>query len=233
MIKHSLLMTSAIIILAGCISLPTPNKDGGATSAPIVSPEHIEKVRSLNSADLTKLADKGDQYAQYYLGNTYAQDASNPQNLALAKNYWQKAGNQGNASALFNLGMLAFTGQGEPKSYETALSYFKQSANAGNTRAALNAASMLEAGQGTYVSIPEAAQLYQLALPEQPHAAYRLGLLYVQDTPDFPADYQQAMQLFQQAASSGDRFAPRALSIIQNYPPEEAKDLLRRLNNGV
>lgn len=232
MIKHSLLTASAIVLLAGCITLPTPSKDG-TSSTQTVSPEHIEKVRSLNSADLTKLADKGDQYAQYYLGNTYAQDASNPQNLALAKNYWQKAGNQGNANALFNLGMLAFTGQGEPKSYETALSYFKQSANAGNTRAALNAASMLEAGQGSYVSIPEAAQLYQLALSEQPHAAYRLGLLYVQDTPDFPADYQQAMQLFQQAASSGDRFAPRALSIIQNYPPEEAKDLLRRLNNGV
>src|SRR5699024_2440218 len=178
-------------------------------------------IKTLNAAELTNPADKGDQYAQYYLGNKYAQGANVPQDMTTAKSYWQQAANQGNANALYNLGMIYFTGQGEPKSFETALGYFQRSAEAGNTRAALNAASMLEAGQGTMVNIPEAAKFYQIAATNQPHAAYRLGLLYTQNTPDFPANYEQAFQLFQQAATKGDRFAPRALSIIQNYPPEE------------
>lgn len=232
MIKRTLIFTSFILMLTGCITLPT----GGSqqTNAPqSISPEHIEMVKTLNTTDLTKLANKGDQYAQYYLGNKYAQGSEVPQDMAAAKNYWQQAANQGNANALYNLGMIYFTGQGEPKSFENALSYFQRSAEAGNTRAALNAGSMFEAGQGTMVNIPEAAKFYQMASVNQPHAAYRLGLLYTQDTPDFPADYQQAFQLFQQAATKGDRFAPRALSIIQNYPPEEAKDLLRRLNTQI
>lgn len=231
MIKRTLIFTSFILMLSGCITLPTDSKNNSLEQS--VSPEHIEMVKTLNSTELTKLANKGDQYAQYYLGNKFAQGAEVPQDMTAAKTYWQQAADQGNANALYNLGMIYFTGQGEPKSFETALGYFQRSAQAGNTRAALNAASMLEAGQGAMVNIPEAAKLYQMAAAKQPHAAYRLGLLYTQDTPDFPADYQQAFQLFQQAATNGDRFAPRALSIIQNYPPEEAKDLLRRLNTRI
>lgn len=231
MVKRTLLFTTLVLMLTGCITLPTAPKKGNDPQP--ISPEHIEMVKTLNTEELSKLANKGDQYAQYYLGNKYAQGAEVPQNMASAKNYWQQSANQGNANALYNLGMIYFTGQGEPKSFETAIEYFKRSAEAGNTRAALNTASMLEAGQGTMVNIPEAAKFYQMAASSQPHAAYRLGLLYTQDTPDFPADYQQAFQLFQQAATNGDRFAPRALSIIQNYPPEEAKDLLRRLNSQI
>lgn len=231
MIKRPLIFASLLLILTGCLSLPSGTKQ--PTAPKTVSPEHIEMVKTLNSVDLSKLANQGDQYAQYYLGNKYAQGAEVPQDMSMAKNYWQQAAEQGNANALHNLGMIYFTGQGEPKSFETALSYFQRSAQAGNTRAALNAASMFEAGQGTMVNLPEAAKLYQMAAATQPNAAYRLGLLYTRDTPDFPADYQQAFQFFQQAATKGDRFAPRALSIIQNYPPEEAKDLLRRLNTRI
>lgn len=231
MIKRTLVFTSLLLILTGCLTLPSGTKK--TTEPQPISQEHIDMVKTLNSAELTKLADKGDQYAQYYLGNKYAQGAEVPQDMTTAKSYWQQAANQGNANALYNLGMIYFTGQGEPKSFETALGYFQRSAEAGNTRAALNAASMLEAGQGTMVNIPEAAKFYQIAATNQPHAAYRLGLLYTQNTPDFPANYEQAFQLFQQAATKGDRFAPRALSIIQNYPPEEAEDLLRRLNTRI
>lgn len=233
MIKRTLIFTSLLLILSGCLSLPFPSGTKKTDEPKVVSPEHIEMVKTLNTEELTKLANKGDQYAQYYLGNKYAQGSEVPQNMPTAKNYWEQAANQGNANALYNLGMIYFTGQGEPRSFETALAYFQKSAEAGNTRAALNAATMLEAGQGAMVNIPAAAQFYQIAATNQPHAAYRLGLLYTQDRPDFPADYQQAFQLFQQAATKGDRFAPRALSIIQNYPPEEAKDLLRRLNTRI
>lgn len=231
MIKRALIYTSFILMLTGCLSFPTSSKKSQEPQP--ISPQHIEMVKTLNAEELAKLANKGDQYAQYYLGNKYAQGADVPQDISTAKRFWQQSADQGNANALYNIGMIYFTGQGEPKSFDTALNYFQRSAQAGNTRAALNAASMLEAGQGTMVNIPAAAQMYQIAAPTQPHAAYRLGLLYTQDTPDFPADYQQAFQLFQQAATSGDRFAPRALSIIQNYPPEEAKDLLRRLNTRI
>ncbi len=231
MIKRTFVFTSLLLILTGCLTLPSGNKKPAEPQP--VSPEHIEMVKTLNATELTKLADKGDQYAQYYLGNKYAQGAEVPQDMTAAKNYWQHAANQGNANSLYNLGMIYFTGKGEPKSFETALGYFQRSAESGNTRAALNAASMLEAGQGTMVNIPEAAKYYKMAAESQPHAAYRLGLLYTQNTPDFPANYEQAAQLFQYAATKGDRFAPRALSIIQNYPPEEAKDLLRRLNTRI
>ncbi|GGZ88788.1 hypothetical protein GCM10007161_20460 [Ignatzschineria indica] len=190
-------------------------------------------MRTLSASELPQYADHGDMYAQYYLGNKYAQGAEVPQDLTKAKYYWEKAAEQGNANALYNLGMIYYSGQGAAKNPELALNYFQRSAQAGNSRAALNAGTMLEAGQGTIVNIPAAAHYYQLAAPTQPHAAYRLGMLYTQNRADFPADYEKARSLFQQAAVQGDRIAPRALNIVQNYPPAEASELLRRLNTSI
>lgn len=232
MIKRTLIFTSMTLLLTGCLSIPGIQKP--STTQPVeISPQHIEMVRALNSEELSKLAERGDQFAQYYLGNKYAQGAEVPQDMTKAKAYWEQSANQGNGNALYNLGMSYFTGQGSTKSFETALNYFQRSAEAGNTRAALNAGSMLEQGQGAMVNLPLAAQFYQRAVANQPHAAYRLGLLYTKNTADFPADYNQAAQLFQQAATQGDRFAPRALNIIQNYPAEQAADLLTRLSNSI
>lgn len=231
MIKRTLVPILLTTLLTGCLSL-----NNSATKSEVpkqVSPEHIEKMRTLSATELPQYADHGDMYAQYYLGNKYAQGAEVPQDMAKAKHYWEKAAEQGNANALYNLGMIYYSGQGAAKNPELALNYFQKSAQAGNSRAALNAGTMLEAGQGTIVNIPAAAQYYQLAAPTQPHAAYRLGMLYTQNRADFPADYEKARNLFQQAAVQGDRIAPRALNIVQNYPPAEASDLLRRLNTSI
>ena len=231
MIKRTLAPILLATLLTGCLSL---NNSTTQSSTPKqISPEHIEKMRTLSASELPQYADHGDIYAQYYLGNKYAQGAEVPQDLTKAKYYWEKAAEQGNANALYNLGMIYYSGQGAAKNPELALNYFQRSAQAGNSRAALNAGTMLEAGQGSIVNIPAAAHYYQLAAPTQPHAAYRLGMLYTQNRADFPADYEKARSLFQQAAVQGDRIAPRALNIVQNYPPAEASELLRRLNTSI
>ncbi len=230
MLKHTLLATSLALLLTGCLAT---TQNSGKQTPQTISPEHIEMVRTLGTSQLNELAQKGDQYAQYYLGNKYAQGAEVPQDMTQAKRYWELAAKQDNANALYNLGMTYYSGQGSAKNPETALAYFQKAAQAGNSRAALNAGNMFETGQGTIANIPVAAQFYQLAAQEQPHAAYRLGLLYTLNTPDFPADYTQAYNLFQQAAMKGDRFAPRALNIMTNYPQEQAVELLKRLNNGI
>ncbi len=233
MIKRLLVAVAVTSVLTGCLSTIMPGKSTQAPSAIPITPEHIEMVRSLGSADLTKYADQGDQFAQYYLGNKYAQGQEVPQDMGKAKSLWELSANQGNANALYNLGMIYFSGQGAPQDLNAALSFFQKSANAGNLRAALQAGSMFETGQGTEVNLPIAAQFYQMAAPTDPNAAYRLAMLLTRNTPELPADYNQAYQLLQQAASQGNRLAPRALSIFQNYPQDQAIELLNRLNNSI
>lgn len=231
--KRILLVVALTTTLTGCLSTIMPGKTNPSKNSPVITPEHIEMVRTLNTTDLSKYAEQGDQFAQYYLGNKYAQGADIPQDMAKAKQLWELSANQGNANSLYNLGMIYFSGQGAPKNFETALSFFQKSANAGNSRAALQTGSMFEAGQGTSVNLPVAAQFYEMAAPKEPNAAYRLAMLLTKNTPDLPADYNRSYELLQQAAAKGDRLAPRALNIYENYPQEQAIQLLNRLNTSI
>lgn len=231
--KRLLIAAALTTTLTGCLATFMPGKSDSPATTAVISPEHIELMRTLNTTDLTQYAEKGDQYAQYYLGNKYAQGADTPQDMGKAKQLWELSAKQGNANSLYNLGMIYFSGQGAPQNLDTALSFFQQSANAGNTRAALQAGSMFETGQGTTTNLPVAAQFYEMAAKTQPNAAYRLAMLLTRNTPDLPADYNRAYELLQQAATQGDRLAPRALSIFQNYPQDQAIELLNRLNTSI
>lgn len=227
MFKRGLIFTAAIV-LTGCLA-SNPSATNQMSQAAIEA--HVNNLRTLTASDLQPLADRGDQFAQYYLGNKYAQGKEVPQNMQLARQMWSLAGEQGNANALYNLGTMAYTGQGAERNYAEALTLFKRSADAGNPRAAFNVASMLERGQGAAINLQEAAHFYQLAGETSPKALYRLGLLFAQGGENLPADLQQATLYLQQAAAKGDASAPRALQLLQTTSAEQLPTVLKHLTS--
>jgi hypothetical protein len=60
--------------------------------------------------DLAKVAEGGDNYAQYLLGYSYERGDGNPKNLIKAKYWYLKSIEQGNGRSAYNLAILILSG---------------------------------------------------------------------------------------------------------------------------
>lgn len=76
-----------------------------------------------------------DRVAQNALGNFFARGYGKPQNLRLARVWYQAAAEQGDAAGNFNLGVLYRDGIGVPRDPARAKSYFNEAKRRGHPRA--------------------------------------------------------------------------------------------------
>jgi hypothetical protein len=89
-------------------------------------------------AGFKKLAAQGDVYAQFNLGNMYANGQGVPKDEQQAVVWFRKAAEQGNAMAQFNLGLMYDNGQGAPKDEQSAYFWWLLASARGNQSAVNN-----------------------------------------------------------------------------------------------
>ena len=94
------------------------------------------------------LAEHGNPWAQFNLGQLYIKGHGVPQDYVLARQWFEKAAVQGRAEAQTGLGTMYLTGHGVPQDYQQALLWFRLAAKQGNAMALTKHGLMYERGNG-------------------------------------------------------------------------------------
>ena len=81
----------------------------------------------------------------------------------VAKDWFQKAADQGHADAQNNLGIMYYEGEGVSRDFVKAAHWFRQSAEQGNADAQYNLGTMYEDGEGVPVDLVQAYQWFLLS----------------------------------------------------------------------
>ncbi len=81
------------------------------------------------------LAELGDAEAQYNIGVLFDEGAGVDQDLALAADWYRRAGEQGFLDAQTNLGMMYYHGQGVDHDLQEAAKWFRMAADQGDAEA--------------------------------------------------------------------------------------------------
>ena len=146
-----------------------------------------------------------------------------------ARQYWEQAVNEGNASAAYNLGIALSKGLGGSVDERRAVSLFKRAATAGLGQAAHRLALAYYSGKGVAQNKQKALQWWQRAA-DQGHARARYNLAAMQWNGDgVEQDQKHALTLFNQAAAAGNARAQAFLESVQavtksqSYPDNDTR----------
>lgn len=115
---------------------------------------------------LTKAAERNHDYAQYILGDMYADGTGVQKDEFKAAQWYKKSAEQGNSSAQCALGYMYARGQGVPKNYFDAARWYKKSAEQGNRRGQLSLGLAHLKGQGVIRDKKEGCELIRAATEE-------------------------------------------------------------------
>ena len=103
------------------------------------------------------LADQGNTFAQFLLGNMYYNGQDVTQDYAEAVKWYRKAAGQGYASAQYNLGVMYYNGQGVTQDYVQAHMWYNLAVSKGHENATKNRDNVAE--KMTPAQIAEAQRL--------------------------------------------------------------------------
>ena len=109
------------------------------------------------------LADRGDAYAQTFLGIMYGKGHGVPQDYGEAVRWYRKAAEQDYAIAQSNLGVMYNTGQGVAQDHTEAVTWFHKAAEQGHARAQLNLGVMYANAEGVPQDFVQAYKWFELA----------------------------------------------------------------------
>lgn len=90
------------------------------------------------------------------------------QNYLKAKEYYQKAANQGDADALVNLGVMYDRGYGVPKDFKKARGYFEKAMNKGSGLAKIKLGLMYLLGEDVTKDNAKALSLFEQGCKDSP-----------------------------------------------------------------
>jgi TPR repeat protein len=94
------------------------------------------------------LAEQGDAFTQYNLGQMYRKGKGVLQDYKTAVKWYTLAAEQGYADAQFNLGVMCDNGEGIPQDNKTAVKWWKLAAEQGDADAQSNLGVMYGMGKG-------------------------------------------------------------------------------------
>lgn len=176
--------------------------------------------------EVQPLADQGNVYAQFYLGEMYASGQGVTQDSAQAVVWLRKAAEQGYVNAQISLGRMYDGEHAVPQDYAKVAVWFRKAAEQGNADAQLRLGVMYANGLGVLKDNMQAVDQYRKAAEQgSADAQFRLGMAYA-DGKGVTQDYVQAEAWLKKAASQGDDSANENLSIIE-MKLEEARDQAR------
>ena len=129
-----------------------------------VETQSVSLARTEESTkDLRQLAQRGDATAQNELGLLYYEGKGVPQNHRKAKEWFDKAVEQGHPGAQVNLGTLYLRGEGAPQSSQMALFWFGRAAAQEDALAFAKLGMMYTQGRGVLQDFIQAHMWYNLS----------------------------------------------------------------------
>ncbi len=135
----------------------------------------------------------------YELGRAYAKK----KDYGKAKEWYEKAANQGSAAGQSSLGAMYANGFGVKQDDVKAVEWFEKAAKQGHAQAQFNLGIMYDNGRGVKQDYEKAVELYQKAAEQGfAQAQYSLGLMYYNGQ-GVKQDYEKAVEWFEKAAKQG------------------------------
>jgi TPR repeat protein len=113
------------------------------------------------------LANKGEAWAMYNMGEAYAKGNGVPQSDDVALTWYMFAAEKENIDAYMALGKLYSDGTAFKPDYPTALDWYTKAATAGNASAQFIVASMYRKGIGTERDVDQAVAWYKKAADQK------------------------------------------------------------------
>jgi TPR repeat protein len=152
--------------------------------------------------DASAMKDQGDRY---YFGVNASKDN------AQAREWYQKAVDNGSVDAMVSLGALYANGQGVAQDYAKAREWYQKAAAKGNADAMYHLGNLYDDGHGVAQDSAKAREWYQKAADKgSVEAMFTLGLHY-----DYgygvAQDYAKAREWYEKAADKGDANAKARL----------------------
>lgn len=152
--------------------------------------------------DVKKIAEAGDDLAQYVLGRMYSKGEGADRNYAEGVKWYLKSAAKGNPEAECNVGYAYARGLGLEADDKKAVEWFMRSAKSGSPVCQYNLGVRYEDGLGIPADMQEAFRFYKMAAAQGENAAqYRLAQEY--ESRGSADDKAEAFRLYSASADSG------------------------------
>lgn len=149
-----------------------------------------------------KIAEAGDELAQYVLGKMYSNGEGADRNYAEGVKWYMKSAAKGNPEAQCNIGYAYARGIGLEADDKKAVEWFMRSAKSGSPVCQYNLGVRYETGEGIPADMQEAFRFYKMAAAQGENAAqYRLAQEY--ESRASAEDKAEAFKLYSASADAG------------------------------
>ena len=156
---------------------------------------------------LEQMAEQGDTYAQFAMGQLYRDGPLLIPDARKARYWFQQAAERGMPEAQYALGKLLLSGDLEVNDVDKGLRWLRQAAQNSNTYAEYRLGKEYLTGEHAPKSTKKAVHWFHLSAKRgNPFAQYMLGKLYLEGKA-VPRDQEQAVQWFRRSAAQGNRYA--------------------------
>ncbi|MCC6984359.1 MAG: SEL1-like repeat protein [Bauldia sp.] len=198
--------------MTAALTQPTAATATAATaSTAIEAPATVSGMGRLMAA-----ANAGDPFAQFELGDRFAEGRGTTADLAQAALWYERAANGGIAVAQYRLGSLYERGQGVDLDREIAKGWYEKAAAEGNIQAMHNLAVLVAEGVGAEPDITTATEWFLRAGESGvSDSQFNLGVIFARGL-GREQDLVQSYKWFALAASAGDREAADRREVVAN-----------------
>lgn len=172
--------------------------------------QNVEKLDKLPLDQLRNMAKGGNMHAQNELGLAYVFGTKTGQtNLVLAREWFERAAEQGLPAAQCNLASLYLGGRGVPQDFDKAIDWYRKAAEQGFVQAQFALGWIYGTGRTGELNYKEAVKWYSMAAQGgDREAQMHLGLLHLKGE-NLAPDYVQAYKWLNLAAAQGQTNAIR------------------------
>jgi hypothetical protein len=170
--------------------------------------EFISRSEDPDVANDRKLAEQGDAYSQYRLGERYQFGNGLEKDYAKAFAWYSKSAEQGNSFGQHSLGYFYASGTGTPRNNEKAIVWYSKAAEQGNSASTNNLAGHYLYGNGVEKDYAKALTLYHEAVEKYGNwfSMNALGRCY-ENGWGVPQSIEKAREWYEKSAAH-DNFAP-------------------------
>ncbi|WP_034794787.1 peptidoglycan-binding protein [Hyphomonas beringensis] len=231
---------SATIVQKAPTYEPIPETDTleGAASAgnPVarftLAQQYLSEGQLQEGADLMQeAAASGLAIAQYRLSKLHEKGTGVPKDLALARQWTERAAVNGNVNAMHDLAVFMAQGDGGPQSYAGAVEWFRQAAEYGIVDSQYNLGILYEEGLGISPNLSEALYWFSVAAQNGDAAApAKVRELSAKLSPQAAATVQNRAELWNAAPSNNMVNGHFALQSWQLGNPQQVRAIQTALN---
>jgi uncharacterized protein len=200
-----LLRAVATVITALGMATATPVQISSTNLAPQWLPlaELLKKWEGSSLQDVRQAADKGDAYAEHYLGYCYTEGFRVAQNPEAGVAWYERAMQKGYLPSVNNLGLVYQRGLLGSNDMGKAVYFYRYAADRGLPTAQVNLGQLYREGAGVDRDPVEAMKWFRLAADQNWAAGqYQLGLIYLEGNL-IEQDEERGLELTRAAADQG------------------------------